>query len=117
MGMKTQWPERDGQTTGLSIPLCDLEQLTRPTVPQFPLPGKEANDKKVGNHGVNWINRPSTLHSVRQELGEQHTLALSISFSVFILVVKTMRHPGNQAWVRTPGQDKVFWRLPWARDA
>lgn len=65
MGMKTQWPERDGQdlktvpgsqTTGLSIPLCDLEQLTRRTVPQFPHPGKEANGKMVGSPGVNWIN-------------------------------------------------------------
>lgn len=36
-------------------------------------------------------------------------LAFSISFSVFILAVKTMRYLGNQAWVRTPGQDKAFW--------
>lgn len=61
MGMKTQWPERDGQdlktvpgsqTTGLSIPLCDLEQLTRCPLPQFPHPGKEANDKKLAIMGL-----------------------------------------------------------------
>lgn len=36
-------------------------------------------------------------------------LAIIVIFIVFMIAVKTERHPGNQAQVRTLAQDKDAW--------